>query len=211
MNTTTEVIGSPVGGGASRVAQTTATVYVRQALLVVQLALALAVANVYSIEGTPFLRMFALASAGFAINLVLPAELRLRFFVLLSLGGAFLIFSPADAAWLIAAGLALIGLCHLPIAFRARVAVVAAVAVLLAVSRAGVVGAPWSGAVWPILGSMFMFRLVIYMMDAAQAAAGPQPVGRARVLLHAAQPRVPAVPGRGLPRRSSGPTTTART
>jgi len=31
-------------------------------------------------------------------------------------------------------------------------------------SRAGIVDAPWSAAVWPILGSMFMFRLVLYVM-----------------------------------------------
>ena len=165
MNTTTEVIASSVSRGAARTDAAASSDVVRRLLLVSQLTLALAVAYVYSIEGAPFLRVFALASAGFAINLVLPAALRLRFFVLLSLGGAFLIFTPSDAAWLIASGLALIGLCHLPIAFRARVALVAAIAVLLAVSRAGMVGAPWSGAVWPILGSMFMFRLVIYMMD----------------------------------------------
>jgi D-alanyl-lipoteichoic acid acyltransferase DltB (MBOAT superfamily) len=172
VNTTTEVIGSSVGRGAARAEAATSNVVVRQLLLVSQLALALAVAYVYSIEGATFLRVFALASAGFAINLVLPAALRLRFFVLLSLGGAFLIFKPADAAWLIASGLTLIGLCHLPVAFRVRIAIVVSVALLLLVSRAGVIGAPFSAAVWPILGSMFMFRLVIYMMDIRKPQAG---------------------------------------
>ena len=172
MNTTTEVIGSAVGRRAAPTEAAASNAIVRQLLLVSQLGLALAVAYVYSIEGTPFLRVFALASAGFAINLVLPSALRLRFFVLLSLGGAFLIFAPLDAAWLIASGLTLIGLCHLPIAFRMRVAMVAVVALLLAVSRAGAIAAPFSAAVWPILGSMFMFRLVIYLLDTRKPQTG---------------------------------------
>ncbi len=172
MNTTTDVIGSAVRPSVAHTEVVSSNAIARQVLLVLQLALALGVAYVYSIEGAPFLRVFALACAGFVVNLVLPSALRLRFFVLLSLGGAFLIFTPLDAAWLIASGLLLIGLCHLPLAFRIRVAIVGAAAVLLAVSRAGVVAAPFSAAVWPILGSMFMFRLVIYMMDIRKPQAG---------------------------------------
>jgi hypothetical protein len=31
--------------------------------------------------------------------------------------------------------------------------------------RAGWVGAPWSSTIWPIVGSMLMFRLIVYMYD----------------------------------------------
>jgi D-alanyl-lipoteichoic acid acyltransferase DltB (MBOAT superfamily) len=136
----------------------------RQLFLVAQLALAALVVYLYAIEGAAFLRLFLLATAGFAINLVLPMAYRLPFFVALSLVGAAVFLGVADAAWLIGSGLVLIGLCHLPFSMKARVALLLVAGTALAVSRGGVVAAPWSGAVWPILGSMFMFRLVLYML-----------------------------------------------
>jgi D-alanyl-lipoteichoic acid acyltransferase DltB (MBOAT superfamily) len=129
-----------------------------------QLALAAWVVQMYAIEGAAFFRVFVLAVAGFAVNLVLPRAWRLRFFVGLSLAGAVVVFGLKDAAWLIAAGLALIGLCHLPFSIRVRAIVLVAVAGMLAVSRGGLVAAPWSALVWPILGSMFMFRLALYLL-----------------------------------------------
>lgn len=37
--------------------------------------------------------------------------------------------------------------------------------IVLALQRAGYLAAPWSDAIWPILGAMFMFRLIIYLYD----------------------------------------------
>jgi D-alanyl-lipoteichoic acid acyltransferase DltB (MBOAT superfamily) len=129
-----------------------------------QLLLAVFVVYFYQIENPAFRRLFVLAAAGFAVNLVIPVVYRLRFFVLLSLAGVVTVFGLADGSWLVLAGLALIGLCHLPIALAWRAVALLAAGGLLAASRAGLFGAPWSAAVWPILGSMFMFRLVLYMM-----------------------------------------------
>jgi D-alanyl-lipoteichoic acid acyltransferase DltB (MBOAT superfamily) len=136
----------------------------RQLWLVSQLALAVLVVYLYRIENPTFQRLFVLTAAGFAINLAIPMAYRLRFFVLLSFAGILTVFGIRDGAWLVAAGLGLIGLCHLPVAFAWRVVALVAAGGVLAASRGGLVGAPWSGAVWPILGSMFMFRLVLYMM-----------------------------------------------
>lgn len=130
----------------------------------VQLLLATLVIYVYAIEGPAFLRIFVLATAGFAIHTALPLTYRLPFFVLLSLVGCFAIFGAADGAWLIACGVALIGISHLPFGTRARVVSLVAVGAILAASRAGWLPSPWSATVWPILGSMFMFRLVLYVM-----------------------------------------------
>jgi D-alanyl-lipoteichoic acid acyltransferase DltB (MBOAT superfamily) len=130
--------------------------------LAAQLLLAGLVVYVYDIEGPVFFRLFVLAAFGFAASLLLQARWRLPFFVLLSLAGVFLVFEPADGLWLIACGMALIGLCHLPVPLWVRVLLLLAVGGVLAASRAGAIASPWSAAVWPILGSMFMFRLVIY-------------------------------------------------
>jgi D-alanyl-lipoteichoic acid acyltransferase DltB (MBOAT superfamily) len=141
----------------------------------VQLVLATLVVHVYAIEGPAFLRIFLLATAGFVINIALPLAYRLPFFVLLSLVGCFTIFGAVDGAWLIACGLVLIGICHLPLAARARTALLVAVGALLAASRGGWLPSPWSAAVWPILGSMFMFRLVLYVMAPRSDSPTRQP------------------------------------
>lgn len=129
-----------------------------------QLAVAAMVVYLYRIENDAFFRIFLLATVGFAINAVLPLAYRLPFFTLLSIGGAFIVFNPADALWLLASGSVLIGLANLPIGMTSRVLLLVSVGAVLAVSRAGVVSAPWSAGVWPILSSMFMFRLVLYVM-----------------------------------------------
>ncbi len=140
-----------------------------------QLVLAALVVHLYGIESTTFLRVFILATAGFAINVVLPLRYRLLFFVLLSFAGVFLVFQITDGTWLIASGLMLIAICHLPVPFTARVVTLVAVGGLLALSRAGIVASLWSSAVWPILGAMFMFRLALYVLAVGkvQSDRGP--------------------------------------
>ena len=130
-----------------------------------QLVLASVVVYLYSIEGDAFLRVFLLAVAGFAINAALPLAYRLPFFVGLSLVATALVFSPADAAWLVAVGLGLIGVANLPLSMKLRAGLLVGLALLLAVGRAGLAPAPWSSGVWPILASIFMFRLVLYLMS----------------------------------------------
>jgi len=137
-----------------------------------QLAMACLVVWLYEIEGPAFLRVFLLAAGGFLVNLWLLPSWRMPFFVLLSLAGVFLVFEPADGAWLIAAGLALVGLCHAPGPAKLRIALLLGAGALLAASRAGAMQAPWSALVWPILGSMFMFRLALY---AKAMSAEPRP------------------------------------
>jgi D-alanyl-lipoteichoic acid acyltransferase DltB (MBOAT superfamily) len=164
VNPTTNVL-SPAVGNQPAVRQATSWPIVsRHLLLLSQLVLAAVVVYLYRIENPAFQRLFILTTAGFAINLAVPMAYRLRFFVLLSFAGIVTVFGLRDGAWLVAAGLVLIGLCHLPVAFMWRVIALLVAGALLAVSRGGLVEAPWSAAVWPILGSMFMFRLVLYMM-----------------------------------------------
>lgn len=144
---------------------TEATVGVRAPYIahVVQMGLAVAVAHLYAIETTTFRQVLALAALGFAVQLLLPQRARMGFFVALSLVGAVVALGPADAGWLLAIGGTLIGLCHLPASPLVRVGLLVATAGVLAAARAGAVGAPWSAALWPVLGSMFMFRLAIYL------------------------------------------------
>jgi lysophospholipase L1-like esterase len=148
----------------------------RHWLTIIQLALVVLVVHVYDIEGDAFAKVALLTAGGFIVSILLPATYRLQFFTLLSIVGVFVVLGVMDGAWLLVFGLSLIGLCHLPIRFGYRVALIVLVGVALAGLRAGL-GAgsmPWSAAMWPILGSMFMFRLALYLraVGSGQAEKG---------------------------------------
>jgi len=134
--------------------------------LVFEVALAWLVVYLYTLEGPGFLKLFTLASAGFVVNIFLAARYRIWFFVGLSVCGLFLLLGPKDGVWLLAVGLSLIGIAHLPWPFPARVLAQLALGAVLAAARGGLLSVPWTAAVWPVVGSMFMFRLVLYMLAA---------------------------------------------
>jgi hypothetical protein len=136
---------------------------VRHWFTLVQLALVVLVVHLYDIEGDTFRKVTYLTAGGFAINLLLPLAWRLKFFVTLSIAAILWVFGLADGAWLLGLGLVLIAACHLPLSFAARVVVLIVLAAGFAALRAGVAATPWTGAIWPILGSMFMFRLALYL------------------------------------------------
>jgi len=138
-----------------------------------QLALILLVVHVYELEGAQFTRMLWIAAAGFLISIALPISWRLPLFTCVSLAAVFVVFGLVDGAWLIALGLTLIGICHIPMALRLRVAMLVLVGTALAVLRVNTAGSPWSAAIWPILGSMFMFRLILYVR-AMKSDQGPR-------------------------------------
>lgn len=139
---------------------------VRFGMLVGQLAVALyLITEWYELEGQAFMKLGWLLLAGFAVHFVLPKPARLPFFAILSVASLPLIFGPVQAAWLLAVGLALIGICHLPMPPLARWGVLLLAIGALALQRIGALPTPWSKAIWPILGSMFMLRLVIYHYD----------------------------------------------
>ena len=54
------------------------------------------------------------------------------------------------------AGLGLIGICHLPLQFGARVAIILVATIPLVTLRADFIESDWLPVIWPILGSMFM-------------------------------------------------------
>lgn len=135
------------------------------ALIVVQLALALLVLRQFQIEGKAFVSLAAFIFAGFLVHAHLPLQWRMPFFSLLSLGSIVFVLGWANAAWIIAIGAVLIGICHLPLPIRVRGLLLLAAGGLLMAQRAAWLPIPWSEAIWPILGSMFMFRLMVYFYD----------------------------------------------
>lgn len=151
--------GAPVATNAATVSST--------GLLIIcaQLGLLLLLFRQFQIESAAFLRLAMLAFGGFVVHALLPLRLRLPFFALLSLAGIGIALGFVNGAWLVGIGLVLIGICHIPVAFKIRGALLLAVGALLVLQRARLAPFPWSEAIWPILGSMFMFRLLVYFYD----------------------------------------------
>ncbi len=126
--------------------------------VVLQVALLLGLAHYFNLESLAFRKVMALALVGFVVHHLLPLAIRLPFFVLLSLAALVMVVQPANALRLTGVGLALIGMCHLPIHFWCRLTLIAAAVTALVMGRAGwLIEIPGFEAVWPILGSMFMF------------------------------------------------------
>ncbi|MGH9464589.1 MAG: hypothetical protein ACRD0X_03015 [Thermoanaerobaculia bacterium] len=150
----------PTPAPASRV------VHWRQLLVaILEIGLVVVLVDRFQIESRAFAQLATLAGGGFVVHALLPRAVRLPFFVLLSLCGLVLVLGARASIWIVLLGSALIGLCHLPISFRGRAALLLLGGAILAVLRLDWLHAPWAGAVWPILGSMFMFRLLIYLYD----------------------------------------------
>jgi D-alanyl-lipoteichoic acid acyltransferase DltB (MBOAT superfamily) len=135
------------------------------ALIAAQLAAVLVLLRQFQIESTAFLQLAAVVFAGFALHAFLPLRLRPLFFSTLSLASVPMVLGLVNGLWLLAIGFVLIGICHLPFSFRARAVVLLSVGALLTAQRSTLLPFPWPEAIWPILGSMFMFRLIVYFYD----------------------------------------------
>ncbi|MGF1607826.1 MAG: hypothetical protein ACFCUQ_00405 [Kiloniellales bacterium] len=138
-----------------------------------QLGLFILLVYQFRLESRAFLHLSILIFVGWSIHYLLPFRFRLPFFVFLSLVGIELVFGfqeeqwslqgLAQGAWIIAIVLGLIVLCHLPVRFALRVALLVAVGGVLALARADLIPVPWSNAIWPIVASMVMFRMILYL------------------------------------------------
>lgn len=131
-----------------------------------ELALVLAAAYLFHIqEGFGFPRLLPLVFLGFLIHAALPERLKGPFRVLLFFIGAFSIYGLRSALFFSAAGAVLLGICHLPARLRFRAAFLACVAAASAFCRIG--RPPWISDrfVIPILASMFMFRILLYIYE----------------------------------------------
>jgi D-alanyl-lipoteichoic acid acyltransferase DltB (MBOAT superfamily) len=145
-----------------------------QSLILAQLVALALVVRAFALESPAFGRVFLLVVGGYAAQMLLPSRLRLPLFAMLSVIAAVIVFGVTQAAWLVAIGLGLIGLVHLPLPFAVRVASILLAAIGLALLRSEIWTAPWSSGLWPIFAAMFMFRLIVYLYDLRHHAA---PVG----------------------------------
>jgi D-alanyl-lipoteichoic acid acyltransferase DltB (MBOAT superfamily) len=156
--------------------------------VVLQFGLIVLVVNYWQLENVTLARVMQLAFVGFIIHHLLPMRLRLPFFAGLSLlavvtsvghlgpnvivgllngksNFASLGYQAVPGLTLIGIGFGLIAICHLPVSYGWRIATLVMVAAGLTVLRAKEEWLPDLAETWAILGSMFMFRLMIYLYD----------------------------------------------
>jgi hypothetical protein len=132
--------------------------------LTLQLALLVYVVYHFQLETELFYRtILPLTGIGFAVHYFMPRRHRLAFFIGLSWLGIHLALGFPNSLLVIGLALLLIFVCRLRAPFSARVGLVAAIAVGLALLRLDRFATSWSGSVLPVLAAMFMFRIILYL------------------------------------------------
>jgi hypothetical protein len=127
----------------------------------------------FNLISRSFLEMSILALGGFVIHSLLPRQFRLQFFLALSIGALFLVLGTVPALWILGIGAVLLAVALAPIPYTARVVILLVLGGALLYMR----GPNWEGPipapVWPILGSIFMFRLIILVYDLQHSKERP--------------------------------------
>ncbi|PQO45899.1 hypothetical protein [Blastopirellula marina] len=134
----------------------------RPALLVLfQLLLLILVVREFEIEKSRRLaELMSIVACGLIPYMLLPLRLRLPWFLLLSAIVCAAVAGWANTLWIWGIGAALIGICHLPLPYWLRGALLVGSGVGLAYFRVAD-----QMPFWPIVGSMFMFRLFVYFRE----------------------------------------------
>jgi hypothetical protein len=146
------------------------------ALLVGQLALVLLVFRGFKLDelfGDGLWRVSLLSAAGFAVHYWLPLRWKESWFIGLSLAALPWLAGLEVAAWLLVIGLAFFAIGRSGWPQRIRVALALLVATPCVVGRA--TGLPFLPAdLWPLAGSVFLFRLPIWLYDRRHMKAPPR-------------------------------------
>jgi len=102
----------------------------------------------------------------FLVHAFLPVRFRIPLLLAATTTLLVATTSASAGALIVAVGLVLIGCCHLPVAYRWRLLLVVGLAVVLALYQARVLSPSRHLVVaLPVLGALFMFRLVLYLYD----------------------------------------------
>jgi alginate O-acetyltransferase complex protein AlgI len=136
----------------------------------IYLALLLAVFKVYRIEerafqGRAFQMLVTLALLALPVHYLAPFRWKKPVFVSISVVGLFWIFGAQVAAVVLASSAILIGICFLPIPWALRAGAIAAIAVAVACARPVLPRTLVPDNVLPIVASLFMFRMIIYLYE----------------------------------------------
>jgi hypothetical protein len=127
----------------------------------------------YQIEGRAFLTLANLALLALPVHYLAPYLWKKPLFLALSITGLVWVFGTLTATVILGLAAVLLSVCFLPLSWTARAALLSVLAVGLGYARSQAVFSSVPANVWPVLASMFMFRMMIYMYE-IKHAKGPE-------------------------------------
>lgn len=142
----------------------------RYGIVWIQLVVALATVGTFRVGPKSLLPVLMLTLAGFAVRTALPPKWRIPFFAGLSIGSIPLALGLEAGMYLLGIGATLMALSHLPFG-NWRLLVIAIAVGGLAVMRGTDGNSLVPTVVWPLLGSMFMLRWILFLRVRARGTA----------------------------------------
>jgi D-alanyl-lipoteichoic acid acyltransferase DltB (MBOAT superfamily) len=148
-------------------------------------ALIVAAFFLYRLEGRGLQIVLGLACAALPIHYALPYFLKKPAFILLSITGIGLVFGADILLWVALLGTPLIALSYAPVRWSTRIALITSLAALYACARAGMLSLPIMppGTAWPVLASLVMFRLILFLYELKHATKPEHPLESANYFL----------------------------
>jgi D-alanyl-lipoteichoic acid acyltransferase DltB (MBOAT superfamily) len=137
--------------------------------IALHLGLIVAVFHVFRLEGRGFLITCQVALAALPLHYALPYRWKQPVLIAATLAGLSVTFGAATAAAIGLLATLLVGLCYVPVAWAARVGMVAAFAIVAALARSGVLALGLPELVWPVLASFCMFRMIVFLYEIKHA------------------------------------------
>jgi alginate O-acetyltransferase complex protein AlgI len=146
----------------------------------IHLALLVAVFKVYHLEERPyqgrtFQNLTLLALLSFPVHYLVPYRWKKPCFLAVSIAGLFWVGGVWTAVIVLTMAAMLIGLCYLRIPWTIRASTCAAIAALMFLARPAAASFGIPDNVWPIVASMFMFRMIIYLYELKHSTR-PEPL-----------------------------------
>ncbi len=133
------------------------------------LGLMVALYRVYHLESRAFQALAAIAAIALPVHYLLPYRWKKPLFVAISVFGLGWVFGALTALTVVAVSSVLIGVCYLPVRWGIRASLVAAIAVVCALLRPDAMSSSMPNNLWPVLATMFMFRMIIYLYELKHA------------------------------------------
>jgi alginate O-acetyltransferase complex protein AlgI len=139
--------------------------------IMAQLVMMQAIFDAYRLETRSFRALVLLATVMLPVHYVAPYRFKKPIFVAVSMLGMLIVNGVTTSAGVLAFSAVLIGLAMAPLRWAARAGSIAALATFLAVirSRSSVSAEAIATGVLPVVATMFMFRMIIYMYEQRHA------------------------------------------
>jgi D-alanyl-lipoteichoic acid acyltransferase DltB (MBOAT superfamily) len=131
--------------------------------------LLLAVFKRFNVEGRAFQMLVTFALVALPVHYLLPFRFKKPCFVAVSIAGLAWVFGIDTTGYVLLIAALLISLCHMPAAWSVRAAILGTLALGLTLLRPESFARGIPTVAWPVLASMFMFRMVIYMYELKHA------------------------------------------